>query len=168
MAEEVVGRRHGDAGPTLEEWHAALTEIVGEEPRVVQRIMEYFLRASENGRAYLDGAQRLRPTLKIGKKLDLEEVIATYDAMTLLSKLIAEPRCGTDPQYFVWKDIWKDSTVGASQLYGMAIEISRVLEGRSENEAEKARLGQIRAALENEWNLEKYHDWRLEAARKLK
>lgn len=151
-----TGNRNGvDREPTFEEWHAALTEIVGEKPRVVQRIMEFFLRASGSGRAYLEGAKRLRPSLEIAVDLDLDEVLSTYDTMTLLGKLIAEPRFGTDPTFFVWKDIWQSSCVGPSDYYALAIEMSYVLEARSENEAEKARLQQVRAALENEYTLEK-------------
>lgn len=154
MASRNVVQKRGEREPTFAEWHAVLTSIVGDEPKVVQQTIEYFLRTSKSGRAYLEGAQRLRPNLKIGKNLELDEVIATYDAMDLVSKLVAEPRCGTDPEFSVWKDIWKDPSVGASELYGMAIEISQVLEERSRNEAEKARLQQIRTVLENELHLE--------------
>lgn len=92
--------KRGDREPTFAEWHAVLTSIVGEAPKVVQETIKYFLRTSESGRAYLEGAQRLRPALQIGKNLELDEVIATYDAKDAGSKLVAEPRCGTDPELF--------------------------------------------------------------------
>jgi hypothetical protein len=167
MASQNIARMRGHREPTFTEWHVVLTAIVGDEPKLVQQTLEYFLRTSESGKAYLEGAQRLRPTLKIGRGFKLDEIIGTYDAMTLVGKLIVEPRCGTDPTFFVWKDIWKDPTVGASELYDYAIEITQVLEARSENEAEKTRLRQVRTALENELRLEQQNEWRLEAARKL-
>ncbi len=167
MAQDGSVRAHDEPEPTLEKWHAALSSIVGEEPPVVQEIVEFSLRVSKSGTAYLEGAKRLRPNLEIGPDIDLDEIVATYDAATLLSQLIAEPRCGTDPHFYIWKDIWKCSFVGASDLYGLAIEISRTLEARARTEAETARIQQVRAAIENELHLEKYHDWRLETAREL-
>lgn len=158
MARRTVSRKGMDREPTLKEWHQILTEVIDPTENLVQRTMEYFLRRSETGKAYLDGAKLLRPNLDIGVDMDLDDVVSTYDTMTLLDKLIAEPRFGTDPTFFVWKDIWKDSNLGPSEYYVLAIEIAQVLETRSENEAERARLKQVREALENEYSLEKRFD----------
>ncbi len=77
-------------------------------------------------------------------------------------QLIEEPRCGTDPTFWVWKDIWKDSNLGVSEYYHYAIEIARTLERRSKDKAEKARLRQVRAALHNELSLEtRFEDYRV-------
>ncbi len=168
MARRTVSREGLDREPTLKEWHEILTEVIDPTENLVQRTMEYFLRRSESGKAYLEGAKRLRPNLETGLGMDLDDVISTYDTMTLLAKLIAEPRCGTDPEFYVWKDVWKSSSVGAAEYYTIAIEIAQVLEARSENEEEKARLKQVRTALENEFRLEQYNDWRSEAVRKMK
>lgn len=166
MPRRTVSRKGIDREPTLKEWHEVLLEIIDPTESVVQRTIGYFLRTSKSGKAYLEGAKRLRPNLEIGVGLDLDDVVSTYDTMTLLGKLIAEPRCGTDPTFLVWKDIWKSASVGPSDYYPLAIEMSQVLEARSENEAEKARLQQVRAALENEFSLEKrfqdYLDYRRE------
>jgi hypothetical protein len=168
MARRTVSRKGTDREPTFEEWHEILVEVLDPTGSLVQTTMEYFLRRSESGKAYLEGAKRLRPNLEIGVGMDLDDVVSTYDAMTLLAKLIAEPRYGTDPEFYVWKDIWKESSVGASEYYTLAAEIAAVLESRSENEQEKTRLAQVRTALENEFRFEKYNDWRLEAVRKMK
>lgn len=155
MAKRRVARKTGDCELTLTEWHEVLSEIVDlTEESAVQRTMVHFLRTSKSGKACLEGAKRLRPDLEIGAGLDLEEVLAAYDTMKLLAQLIAEPRCGTDPTFYVWKDIWKSSWIGPSDYYPLAIEMSHVLEARSETEAEKVRLQQVRAALENEFSLE--------------
>lgn len=154
MAKRELSLKPGEREPTFEEWHEVLTEIVDPTENLLQQTIEFFLRTTASGKAYLGGAKRLRPDLEIGPAMDLDEVLATYDAMTLLGKLIAEPRCGTDPTFKVWKDIWQGSEVGPSSYYTLAIEISRVLETRSKNEAEKMRLQVVRAALEDEFSME--------------
>ncbi len=149
MKKKVAASKRNEREPTLKEWHAILTWIVGDNDQV-QGAMEFFLRTSPSGSAYLEGAKRLRPTLEIGRGLDLAEVIATHDAATLLGNLIAEKRCGSDPHFYIWKDVWKDSTVGASEQYELAIEIARGMEARASNHAEVARLREVRTAIENE------------------
>jgi hypothetical protein len=54
-----------------------------------------------------------------------------------MAMLIADPRCGSDLDLYFWNDVWKCASVGASDHYGMKIEISRVFEAHASSEVER-------------------------------
>ncbi len=165
MERKRVGAPPNGRDLTMEEWHALLIHAAGEN-ETIRGAVEFFLRTSLSGNAYLEAAKRLRPALQIDGELQLDEVIATHEAAALIGRLIAEPRCGADPEFFIWKDIWQDSTVGDSHLYAIAIEISRSRESRTSSPEELARIRAVRAAIENELRLEAYFCWRQEVTRR--
>ncbi len=104
---------------------------------------------SPSGRAYLDYATRYRPDL--GKyPLDFLHLVEAYEARELLERLLAEPRCGTDPKFFIWKEIWNDASRGPSYRYTEMIKLAQAMDAHMPNDEARERLRLVRQSVERE------------------
>lgn len=149
--------------PTAEEWNALVTYVMGEKPDVELAVI-LLLCTTPSGQAYLEEARRLRPAL--GATIDLDEIVSTHNADQLLDRLLAEPRCGFDRDFYVWKDIWCDASVGSSPVYSFVIELAKKREAEATDEKLRERLREVRAAVEREFEFEQYAEWRNEEVTK--
>lgn len=139
--------------PTPTEWRALLAFVSDEYP-AVELTVRLLLVSTRSGQELVAGAKRLRPSLDVSGPLD--EITLTYDAAELLDRLLAEPRFGTDPEFFIWMDIWRDETIGPSPLYDLVIEMATMRETDATDEPARQRLRVVREAVERELAGEKY------------
>lgn len=140
--------------PTFAEWQVLLDHTTDEELGL-QLTIQHLMFSTESGRAYLEFVTRYRPDLE-KYPLDFMQLVATYEALGWLDQLIAEPRLGTDPSFFIWKDIWNDSDAGLADGYKDLIGISKNMEDRAPSEEVRSRLRFVREAIERELNGEVY------------
>lgn len=151
--------------PTTEDWRRLVQHFGSGGDRQLRLTVELLLRATPSGQVFLAAIREMRPKLRLGRNLDFEEIVDTYEAKDLLDRLITEPRCGADPEFRIWKDIWHDSTVGPSLLYPLVAELADARESRCADEDQKRRLREVRAMVLQEFELERYAEWRTQQTR---
>ena len=140
---------------TIEDWQR-LVDANAEKDADVQRTIQILMLNCASGRTYFDYVTRYRPELREEEHLDFFELITMYEAIELLNRLLAEPRCGTDPDYFLWKDVWDKPDVDPSYEYEDLVFVAHAMENQASVEAERTRVRVVREAVERELRGEEY------------
>lgn len=151
--------------PTIKEWQLLLDYAAEAEPDIALPI-QLLLLNSESGRAYLEYVTRYRPELR-EDPLDFIQLYITYEALELFNRLLMEPRFGTDPDFLLWKDVWKKQEPDTDD-YGDLIRLARGMEDQATTEEERVRLRAVREALERELQGEEYIEQKERLKRELK
>ncbi len=152
--------------PTMKEWQLLLDYAAEAEPEIALPIQLLLLNL-ESGRAYLEYVTRYRPELR-EDPLDFIQLYTTYETLELLNRLLMEPRFGTDPDFFLWKDVWNKPNGDMSDEYQDLIVIAQGMEDQAPTEGERLRLKTIREALEREFRGEEYLEHKNKLLRSMK
>lgn len=135
--------------PTIGEWQALLAGNVEKAPEI-QKTLLYLLAHTPSGRSYLAHVARYRPELWDLENSEIIEYVTTCEALEVLARLLAEPRCGADPDFLLWRDGWRARQPGPDYLYEDLLDISREMERQTPDENVKRRLLVVRAKVESE------------------
>lgn len=141
--------------PTIEEWHQLIESNSEHEPEI-QRTIQILMQNSATGRAYLEYVTQYRPELRDDEELAFIQLVTTYEALELLKQLLAEPRSGTDPDFFLWKDVWGKPADETVYDYEDIIVVAQAMENDSTDEIERARIRAVRESVEREFEGERY------------
>jgi hypothetical protein len=140
--------------PTIENWYTLINMVSQYDE--LQIGVQFLLLGSVSGRAFMDYVTEYRPEIGNGPIFDFLDLAIFYETRKLLERLIAEPRLGTDPDFFLWKDIWKDPDRGVSYHYQNLIEVAQAMEEETTNAEDRARLRLVREGVERELQGEEY------------
>lgn len=143
------------AEPTIEEWHHLLDVVLGNWSSEVEQTVDYLLRTTPSGSAYLDQVKKVRPNLEISKNVSLVAITDTYEATLVVDRLLANSRYGIDRDLYI-RDFALTGTwfCDRQDAYRVVIELLRVREKRAKTGAERSRLKAVRAAVERELTCE--------------